>query len=89
MTYCKYSLKQFWYWGVLKSCFLNHLCYADGLCLISQSSSGMQQLLNICHNYVTNHQLLYNSAKSCSLCFKDNTIKIEQPSFFLNEIAYG
>ena len=25
----------------------NHLCYADDMCLISISSSGMQQLLNV------------------------------------------
>ena len=35
--------------------FLNHLCYADDICLISLSSSGMQQLLNICLNYANNH----------------------------------
>ena len=46
----------------------------------------MQQLLNICHNYAINHQLLYNNAKSFPLCFKDNTIKIKQPSFFLNDL---
>ena len=64
--------------GYLGAAFLNHLCYADDLCLISLSSNGMQQLLNICQNYATNHQLLYNGAKSFSLCFKDNTIKIKQ-----------
>ena len=82
----KYSLKQFWYWGYLGAAFLNHLCYADDLCLISLSSNGMQQLLNICQNYAINHQLLYNGAKSFSLCFKNNTIKIKQPSFFVNDL---
>ena len=33
--------------GYLGNVFLNHLCYADDLCLISLSSTGMQQLLNI------------------------------------------
>ena len=33
--------------GYLGDAFLNHLCYADDICLISLSSSGMQQLLNI------------------------------------------
>ena len=69
--------------GYLGDAFLNHLCYADDICLISLSSSGMQQLLNICQNYATNHQLLYNGAKSFSLCFKNNAIKIKQPSFYL------
>ena len=61
-------------WGYLGDAFLNHLCYADDICLISLSSSGMQQLLNMCQNYATNHQLIYNSAKSFSLCFKNNAI---------------
>ena len=30
--------------GYLGTAFINHLCYADDLCLISLSSSGMQQL---------------------------------------------
>ena len=55
--------------GYLGNVFLNHLCYADDLCLISLSSTGMQQLLTICQNYAVNHQLLYNGPMSYSLCF--------------------
>ena len=69
--------------GYLGDAFLNHLWFAGDICRISLSSSGMQQLLNICQNYATNHQLLYNGAKSFSLCFKNNDIKIKQPSFYL------
>ena len=72
--------------GYLGDAFLNHLCYADDLCLISLSSSGMQQLLNIhvCQTYATYHELLYNGAKSCSPCIKTNIIKTKQPSFYLD-----
>ena len=70
--------------GYLGNLFLNHLCYADDLCLISLSSAGMQQLLNICQNYAMDQQLLYNGSKSYSLCFKSKSIKITQPSFYLN-----
>ena len=73
--------------GYLGDAFFNHLCYADEICLISLSSSGMQLLLNICQNYATNHQLLYNGATSFSLCFKNNAINITifliKPSFYL------
>ena len=48
---------------------INHLCYADDICLIALSSSAMQQLLNICHTYSTEHSLLYNGNKSFSMCF--------------------
>ena len=74
--------------GYLGDAFLNHLFYADDICLISLSSSRMQQLLNICQNYATNHQLLYNGAKSFSLCFKNNAIKIKQPSFYLAHLKF-
>ena len=58
--------------GCLGDVFFNHLRYADVLCVISLSSSRMQQLSNICQTYATNHQLqqMYNSAKSFPLCFK-------------------
>ena len=68
--------------GYLGDAFLNHLWYANDICLISLPSSGMQKLLNICQNYATNHQLLYNGAKLFTLCFKNNVIKIKQPSFY-------
>ena len=42
--------------------FINHLCYADDLCLISLSSSGMLHLLNICNEYANTHKLLYNGS---------------------------
>ena len=37
--------------GYLGTAFINQLCYADDLCLISLSSSGMEQLLHICNEY--------------------------------------
>ena len=37
--------------GQIGHTFLNHLCYADDLCLISLSSAGMQKLLNLCSKY--------------------------------------
>ena len=67
---------------------INHLCYADDLCLISLSSSGMQHLLNICNEYGTTHKLLHNGSKSFSLCFKKNTLKVSTPSFYLDPMKF-
>ena len=69
--------------GSLGTAFINHLCYADDLCLISLSSSGMQQLLHACNKLAAEHQLLYNGSKSFSLCFKRKESKVSSPSFFL------
>ena len=71
--------------GFLGESLVNHICYADDLCLIALSSSGMQHLLDLCSVYATNHQLSYNATKSFSLCFKPNRIKIKPPDFALGE----
>ena len=47
--------------GFLGDSLVNHICYADDLCLIALSSSGMQHLLDLCSVYATNHQLSYNA----------------------------
>ena len=64
---------------------INHLCYADDIhvCLMALSSSAMQQLLNICHTYSTEHSLLFHGNKSFSMCFKPCTVKFTRPCFFL------
>ena len=65
---------------------INHLCYADGLCLISLCSAGMQSLLDICNSYAIEHVLTYTSSKSYSLCFKPKHIKFDRPCFYLNRL---
>ena len=67
--------------GYLGTAFINHLCYADDLCLISR----MQQLLHICNGYAAEHQLIYNGSKSFSLCFKRKDLKIISQIFFLDQ----
>ena len=60
------------------------MLYADDLCLVSLSSSGMQHLHSICKEYASTHKLLYNGSKSFALCFKKNTLKVSFPSFYLD-----
>ena len=79
--YLSVTLNQSGIGGFLEDSLVNHICYADDLCLIALSSSGMQHLLDLCSVYATNHQLSYNATKSFSLCFKPNQIKIKPPDF--------
>ena len=65
---------------------INHLCYADDLCLISLSSAGMQSLLNLCSTYAIAHLLTYNGCKSYSLCFKSKHIKFHAIIMYLNKL---
>ena len=73
--------------GSLGGNLINHLCYADDLCLIALSSLGMQCLLNICDKYATGHKLTYNATKSFTLCFKPKHIKIGFPDFVLGKLV--
>ena len=76
----------FWYWKIHRTSLINHLCYADDLCLISLSPSCMQQLLNICKEYASVHKLLYNRSKSFVVCFKENAVKVSSPFLFLDQM---
>ena len=43
---------------------INHMLYADDLCIISLSSAGLQQLLTICDQYCAMHSITFNVNKS-------------------------
>ena len=43
----------------------------------------MQNLLDLCDFYATNHQLSYSATISFTRCFKANRIKIRAPNFAL------
>ena len=66
---------------------VNHLSYADDLCLICLSSAGMQKLLNVCSNYATEHSLSYNASRSYSLCFKATAIQFERPTLYFGQMS--
>ena len=67
--------------GVIGGHLMNHLCYANDLCLISLSSAGMQKLPDMCSTYATEHVLTYIGSKSYSLCFKPKHIKLYAACF--------
>ena len=69
--------------GQIGHTFLNHLCYADDLSLISLSSAGMQKLLNLCSKYAVDYSLPYTAKKSFSLCFIHRTVKISTPQLYM------
>ena len=49
---------------------INHMMYADDICVLSLSSAGLQQLLDICNEYCTNHDLVFNVKKSQCMFFR-------------------
>ena len=47
---------------------INHLLYADDLCIVSLSSVGLQKLLSTCDQYCASHSTTFNVRKSFA-CF--------------------
>ena len=66
---------------------VNHLSYADDLCLIFLLSAGMPKLLNICSSYATELGLSYNANKSHSLCFKARAMKFERSTLYVGQMS--
>ena len=49
---------------------INHMLYADDLCIVSLSSAGLQKLLSICNEYCASHSITFNVKKSVCMFFK-------------------
>ena len=60
--------------------FVNHMLYADDICIISLSSSGLQRLLNICDDYCKLHEFIFNAKKSMCIYFSTTIKKTLWPS---------
>jgi hypothetical protein len=54
---------------------VNHLFYADDICLFCPSSKGLQFLLNVCHESGLELQLIFNKSKCKVLIFKSKSFK--------------
>ena len=64
---------------------VNHISYADDMCLLSFSTAGMQKLLNICDQYSNDHDLIYNSKKTMCMCFTPKSCKSHACKLSLNQ----
>ena len=64
---------------------VNHLMYADDLSIVSPSSAGFQQLLNICTEYGLLFDVKYNAKKSTVLiCRSKADEHLSFPHFYLS-----
>ena len=61
--------------------------YTDDVCLVSISSAGMQKLLNICSEYASEHDLLFNNKKTVCMNFKPSKMKMKDPTLYLNKLT--
>ena len=49
---------------------INHMLYADYLCIVSLSSAGLQQFFSICGQYCSMHSITFNVKKSVCMFFR-------------------
>ena len=61
--------------GNLGGTIINHILYADDICIVSLTSSGLQHLLNICRDYCERHDLTFNAKKSMCMYFSTSINK--------------
>ena len=64
---------------------LNHIFYADDLCIMASSPGGLQSILNICSQYASVNDITFNFSKSMCVVFKPDGYKLNCPDIFLND----
>lgn len=64
---------------------INHVFYADDLCLMAPSPSGLQKLIDVCYNNSVEIDVLFNPKKSVCMVFKPKNYKLSCPRMKLND----
>ena len=64
--------------------------YADDICVIAPSPSGLQGLLNICAKFGLENDVEYNPIKSLCMVFKPRGFNLKCPDIYMNvnKLAY-
>ena len=62
----------------------NHVFYADDICVIAPSPSGLQGLLNICATFGLVNDVEYNPIKSLCMVFKPRGFNLKCPDIYMN-----
>ena len=63
---------------------INHVFYADDLCLMAPCAIALQELLNICYRYSVEVNLNFNATKSFWVAFTPKHYKLLLPPLFMN-----
>ncbi len=70
---------------VFGNTIINHLMYVDDFAIVSPSSAGFQELLNICSDYGVKFNVNYNAKKSSAMiCRSKGDKDLMLPSFHLS-----
>ena len=69
---------------------MNHVMYADDICLMAPSAIGLQKMLDVCFDFSLRNDIMFNPVKSVCVTFKPKNSKLSCPSVRLdsNTLAY-
>ena len=65
---------------------INHVFYADDLCLMAPCAIALQELINVCYQYSKEVDLNFNATKSFCVVFTPKHYKLLLPSLFMNSL---
>ena len=66
---------------------INHVLYADDICLLAPTASAMQALLDVCYEYGIDNDIVFNPIKSVCTVFKPKAYKLYLPTVFTGSDA--
>ena len=62
---------------------INHVMYADNICLIVPSALGLQKLLDVCYYFIQCNDIVFKSLKSVYIVFRPKRYKLFCPTVSL------
>ena len=65
---------------------INHVFYADDLCLMAPCAIALQELINVCYRYSNEIDLNFNATKSFCVAFTPKHYNLLLPSLFMNSL---
>ena len=68
----------------IHNCCTKHIFYADDLCVIAPSPSGLQALLNMCAKFSFENDIKYNPIKSICMVIKPRGFHLKCPDIYMN-----
>ena len=63
---------------------MNHVIYADDICLLAPSTIGLQQMLDVCLNFSICNDITFNPVKSVCIAFQPKKNKLFCPNVILD-----
>ena len=63
---------------------MNHVMYADDICLMATSAIGLEKILGVCFDFSLRNDIMFNPVKSVCVTFKPKNSKFSCPSVRLD-----